>query len=228
MGNQAFCKICKDIVEVYQDHEAREVRCCACHSVHTGAVFNDPSILHCKSCDKNTLVGPRRVDGFLVCGMCGEAYPPEHVAPAQYKAKGYPLMSRSTEEIQEDIMKARNRLILEEPNDISLKAVKHDQDKLRFDLLPPDALASIVAVLTYGAKKYDDRNWEKGLPWGRLFGAIQRHLWAFWGGEDVDSKSDGGSGLHHLAHAACGLMMLLEHTIKGLGEDDRPEDMEGQ
>lgn len=85
-------------------------------------------------------------------------------------------------------------------------AVKYDVDKLRFDLLPAGPLMEIAKVFTYGAQKYADRNWEKGMEWGRLFAATQRHLWAFWAGEDADPESK----LLHLAHAGFGILALLE------------------
>jgi len=82
---------------------------------------------------------------------------------------------------------------------------KDDAGKLRYDLVPPAALEELVAVYTYGAKKYEDRNWEKGIEQGRIFAAIMRHLWSFWKGEYNDKES----GLPHLAHAAWGCFTLL-------------------
>jgi hypothetical protein len=93
-------------------------------------------------------------------------------------------------------------------------AKKDDDGKLRFDLLPHDALTGVVEVLTHGAAKYGDRNWEQGLPASRLFAALQRHLWAWWGGEDADPDS----GLSHLEHVATNALMLAAMR----GEDDRP------
>ena len=61
---------------------------------------------------------------------------------------------------------------------------KDDNGKLRFDLLPPDALHELVRVYTQGAVKYDPRNWERGITFGRVFAALMRHLWAWWGGEE--------------------------------------------
>lgn len=89
---------------------------------------------------------------------------------------------------------------------------KDDTGKLRFDLLPPKALRALAEVYTVGAVKYGDRNWEDGLLWGRVYAAIQRHLWAFWGGEDLDPED----GLPHLAHAAWGCFALMEYA-------ERPE-----
>lgn len=96
-------------------------------------------------------------------------------------------------------------------------ARKDDQDKIRFDLIPPGPLQDLAAIYTMGAKKYADRNWEKGLSWGRVFGAVMRHLWAFWKGEDNDPES----GLPHLAHAAWGCFALLEYRQTHPEMDDR-------
>ena len=77
-------------------------------------------------------------------------------------------------------------------------AVKSDANKARYDLIPATPLDLLARIYTMGAKKYADRNWEKGMAWGRVFAAIMRHLWAFWRGEDLDPES----GLPHPAHAA--------------------------
>jgi hypothetical protein len=88
---------------------------------------------------------------------------------------------------------------------------KFDNDKLRYDLVPPLALEEMVKVLTFGAQKYDPDNWQK-VPDSkrRYFAALQRHLWAWKQGETVDKES----GIHHLAHAACCLYFLYEHDVK--------------
>jgi hypothetical protein len=85
------------------------------------------------------------------------------------------------------------------------------------ELLPSDALFEVAKVLTFGANKYSANNWRKGMEWTRLYGAINRHLHQWNGGEMADKESQ----LNHLAHAACGILMLLEHELKGLGKDDR-------
>lgn len=96
--------------------------------------------------------------------------------------------------------------------------VKFDSDKPRTDLIPPQALLQIAEVFAFGAKKYDDRNWEKGLLYHRIYGAMLRHLYAFWGGEDNDPES----GKSHLAHAGCCLFMLMGTVAQHPELDDRP------
>lgn len=95
---------------------------------------------------------------------------------------------------------------------------KDDGGKTPYDLLAPEMLEDVAKVLAFGAGKYAPRNWEKGMRWGRVFGAAMRHLWAWWRGE----KADPETGLSHLAHAACCVMFLLAYEARGVGEDDRP------
>lgn len=98
---------------------------------------------------------------------------------------------------------------------------KDDSAKIRWDLLPPDAVEDIVKVLMFGAVKYGDYNWAKGMSWSRLFAACLRHLWAWWRGEENDPES----GLSHLSHAGCCVLFLLSYNKLKLGKDDRPVGM---
>lgn len=95
---------------------------------------------------------------------------------------------------------------------------KDDVGKPRMDLLPPELLTATAVVLTFGAKKYSDRNWERGMNWSRVFGALQRHLWAWWDGEGKDIET----GYSHLWHASCCLAFLIAYEARRCGADDRP------
>jgi hypothetical protein len=102
---------------------------------------------------------------------------------------------------------------------------KHDAGKPRLELIAPSIMEALGSVLAFGAKKYADRNWEKGISWGRVFGALMRHMWAWWRGE----KADPETGFSHLWHAACCIMFLIEYerrTAEGtlaVSLDDRPQ-----
>lgn len=107
---------------------------------------------------------------------------------------------------------------------------KFDRGKTRIELFPGDALYGIAEVLTFGATKYDARNWEKGLLWGRVFGALQRHLWSWWQGRGPSNKSflfgdlDGETQYSHLWHAGCCLVFLIAYEMRGMDSfDDRPK-----
>lgn len=96
---------------------------------------------------------------------------------------------------------------------------KDDTGKARLDLLPPELLLRVGEVLDFGARKYAPRNWEKGIAYSRVFAALQRHMWAWWAGEDKDAET----GLSHLAHAGCCLAFLLAFEERGHDDlDDRP------
>lgn len=95
---------------------------------------------------------------------------------------------------------------------------KADAGKLGYHLLPSDAIEEVVKVLDFGAAKYSERNWERGMRFSRPFSAMMRHMWAWWRGEDKDPES----GLSHLAHAACCVLFLLAYEERVLGFDDRP------
>jgi len=94
---------------------------------------------------------------------------------------------------------------------------KFDAGKPRLDLIAPEFLLDIGKVLDFGAQKYGDRNWERGMSWSRAYAALQRHMLAWWSGEAVDAET----GLSHLAHAGCCLMFLAAFEKRGAGTDDR-------
>lgn len=99
---------------------------------------------------------------------------------------------------------------------------KDDEGKVRFELLPPAALYEIAAVLTHGAEKYGDWNWSRGMRAGRLFAAALGHMLTWWSGCDDDEET----GRHHLAHAVCSLIFIMEMSRMEQPpagwEDDRP------
>ncbi len=89
---------------------------------------------------------------------------------------------------------------------MSGEGTKYDDGKIRWDLLPFASLDSVADVMTYGAGKYGDRNWEDdGLSAERLEAALGRHYSLHMQGEALDKES----GRPHLAHVAtCALMAL--------------------
>ena len=98
------------------------------------------------------------------------------------------------------------------------EGIKYDSEKNRLELVPPEAIEGLAEVLTFGAKKYSDRNWELGMKWSRVFGATLRHLWAWWAKRGTDPET----GLSHLKHALCCVSFLVTYEARRIGEDDRP------
>lgn len=87
-----------------------------------------------------------------------------------------------------------------------VEGIKYDSNKLRYDLIPPEATSALARVLTYGAAKYGPNNWQQLDDFtARYTAALMRHLEAWRGGEEVDSES----GLPHLEHALCNLAFLV-------------------
>jgi hypothetical protein len=103
-------------------------------------------------------------------------------------------------------------------SDLRHQGNKWDGGKTRMDLLPVELMTAVGTILTGGAKKYGDRNWEKGLEWSRVYAATLRHLFAWWSGEDKDPES----GHSHLWHVATNIAFLIAYEARGTGKDDRP------
>lgn len=104
---------------------------------------------------------------------------------------------------------------------------KYDHGKPRMDLIPPEAIFASATVFAGGAEKYGDRNWEKGMGWGRIFGALNRHLWAWWGGRGPTSTNfalgelDPETKHSHMWHVLTCAMMLVAYEERRAGNDDR-------
>lgn len=95
------------------------------------------------------------------------------------------------------------------------KAIREPSDgKGRYDLISPFALRRLALRCELGAKKYSDRNWEKGIPFSRYVDSAKRHLNQFLMGlEDED----------HLAAAAWNIFAIMHHQELGqLDLDDLP------
>lgn len=86
--------------------------------------------------------------------------------------------------------------------------------------IDPLALLELARVAGYGADKYSDGfNYLRGFKWSLSYNALQRHILAFWSGEDMDPQMQ----LSHAAAAAWHCLCLLSFQLRGIGTDDRPE-----
>lgn len=87
--------------------------------------------------------------------------------------------------------------------------------KGRFDLLPARALFRVARHFEDGAKKYGDRNWEKGQPLSRYMDSLLRHLACYLRG---DRDED------HLAAAAWNCLCLID-TSERITEGKLPKEL---
>ncbi len=84
---------------------------------------------------------------------------------------------------------------------------KYDNDKLRWSLLPLEALQDVVKVLEFGAKKDAPDNWKYvDQAEERYWNAAMRHIIAY----KLESPVDSETGLSHLAHAVCCLLYIQQ------------------
>lgn len=97
------------------------------------------------------------------------------------------------------------------------EAMRFTEGKLRFDLLPIEALIELTRVFDMGAIKYDDNNWRKGMKWSQVYRPIFSHLFKWLSGQEIDKET----GCHHLAMVAWNALVLLTYSIRKLGTDDR-------
>lgn len=106
----------------------------------------------------------------------------------------------------------------ERPKDeVPTRGLRYNKGKRRYDLLPPDAMAMLADLLTKGAEKYAERNWELGMPYSDALGSLERHL-QDW---KASINNDDESGMNHMVHVMCNAMFLLTWQMRGVGQDDR-------
>ncbi len=96
-------------------------------------------------------------------------------------------------------------------------AGRFDEGKVRHDLIPAWALERLAEVYTYGAQKYDDNNWLKGMNWSKVQGPLERHYNKWKRGSIRDAESN----CYHLAQVAWNAIALMVYQEFCIGIDDR-------
>lgn len=87
-------------------------------------------------------------------------------------------------------------------------------------LVPPVAILEVAQAFRDGANKYSAFNWrDKPVPSVTYINACLRHVYSWMDGEERSDDAD----VHHLAHAAACLMILLDAQKQGTLIDDRPK-----
>lgn len=87
--------------------------------------------------------------------------------------------------------------------------------KGRYDLISPISIKRLAIVMEKGAKKYDERNWEKGMPLTRFLDSAKRH---------IDQYLEGLRDEDHLGHAMFNIMACI-HIEEMINRGLLPEDL---
>lgn len=96
---------------------------------------------------------------------------------------------------------------------------KADGNKLRPSLLfegMPRALLLVIAVLEYGAQKYEAHSWKR-VSAARYRDAGLRHMLTEMAGL---GEKDAESGLIHLAHESCNALLQLQQKVDQLSPEE--------
>lgn len=125
------------------------------------------------------------------------------------------------------------------------EALRYNEGKLRYNLIPENAKRELARVYTLGAHKYSTyltpdgkevkgseipfaqasglkkiydgaNNWRLGLKWSDVMESAMRHIEAYKRGEDFDEL-----GTYHLSNAVWNLMTILEYYHIHPELDDR-------
>lgn len=93
------------------------------------------------------------------------------------------------------------------------------EDKPRPELITPYGLDRLGHWYAKGAKKYKDRNWEKGQPFSRVTASMFRHLLAWMRG---DTSEDHLAAVAWNALAICHYQEMIKRGKLSADLDDMP------
>ena len=108
---------------------------------------------------------------------------------------------------------------LEKPAAKVAEGLRYDTGKVKFELLPPEAIWALARHYEVGSRKYAERNWEKGMKWGKPFACLMRHAWKWMRGEEFDEET----GSHHMICVMWNAAAIFTYYVRNIGEDDRPQ-----
>jgi hypothetical protein len=96
------------------------------------------------------------------------------------------------------------------------------EGKGRYDLITPHMIRRLALVYERGAKNHGDRNWQKGIPFSRLYSSALRHTF-----QALEGKTDED----HIGQAIWNLAAVIHFQELGRTDlddvqllDARPED----
>lgn len=120
--------------------------------------------------------------------------------------------------VKRAIARAFNATVAEAKTTRDIDASDDATGTPRYDLIPAEPLRLLALHFGVGARKYDDDNWRRGYSWGLSFAALNRHLWQWWAGEEIDEET----GSPHLIAVAWHALVLDEFTRIHPEFDSRP------
>lgn len=129
-------------------------------------------------------------------------------------------MERKLEDLErkqvgQKMLDARNKSALPDNNPKTAQGVT----KIALNLVPPSVKHYLAKAFADGARKYGAYNWrDKKVSASIYYAALQRHMDAWWDGEDIAEDSK----IEHLAHAAACVGILIDAYTSGNLIDDRP------
>lgn len=97
-----------------------------------------------------------------------------------------------------------------------VEALRYNEGKTRYDLIPWEWEKWLADSLGAGAKKYADHNWKKGFKYSVPLAATRRHICDWQMGDNWNEENN----CHPLVSAATNLLMLAYLEQHGLGKDD--------
>lgn len=86
--------------------------------------------------------------------------------------------------------------------------------KGRYDLITPIGMRRLARHYENGARKYEDRNWEKGMPVSRCLDSLLRHVFQYLSGDRTED---------HLAAAAWNAFAAMHMEEKVVAGEQPPE-----
>lgn len=125
------------------------------------------------------------------------------------------LMAEQRESFSEE--HARRQAELGEVRTTSSTGGEKGMKPARFDLIPVMPLTRLAELYGAGAAKYESNQWRKGFEISKSYAALQRHVTAFWGGEDNDPEL----GTPHLASVIWHAMAMMQFLEDFPQHDDR-------
>lgn len=77
--------------------------------------------------------------------------------------------------------------------------------KARYDLIPWESAKRLAELYQRGAVKYGENNWEKGIPFSRVYGSLIRHVFQYAEGDATED---------HLAAVAWNAFTLMAYECR--------------